>query len=353
MMTLLLLLSIVGIATTWMPLLKTEHWAVRAFDFPYVQLTFLNLLVFVAWLVSFPLETTIHLISFCLFIVSFIYRIYIIIPYTVLATKKVPDVDGLESDPLDALSILSANVLMYNKNYEGLKRVVEEKDPDLLLMVEPDHSWSDAVSSFLHERYEYHILHPLDNTYGLMMYSKFDLNDTEVRFLVEEDVPSFKTRLTLRNGKDIQFFGVHPKPPSPSENKTSTPRDAELVLIGRESRKSLLPVIVAGDMNDVAWSHTSRLFIRISELLDPRMGRGFFNSYHAKYPFLRWPLDHVFISHHFKVNHMERLDNFNSDHFPIYLELVYDPSKEAKNNIECSDKQDRLEASEKLAKVDI
>ena len=101
-------------------------------------------------------------------------------------------------------------------------------------------------------------------------------------------------------------------------------------------------------MNDVAWSHTTRLFARISGLLDLRIGRGFFNTFHAKFPLLRWPLDHVFVSHHFKLVSMKRLKNFNSDHFPIYADLTLETSNEAAKNVEHPDMEDLKEAERKV-----
>ena len=90
-----------------------------------------------------------------------------------------------------------------------------------------------------------------------------------------------RTGVRLRSGEDIVLIGVHPEPPSPTEADSSLPRDAELVLLGREIANEARPVIVAGDLNDVAWSRTSRLFRRLSGLIDPRVGRGFYNSFHA------------------------------------------------------------------------
>lgn len=47
-----------------------------------------------------------------------------------------------------------------------------------------------------------------------------------------------------------------------------------------------------------------------------------FNTFHADYWFLRWPLDHLFHSNHFTLAEIHRLTGFGSDHFPLLAELV-------------------------------
>ena len=122
---------------------------------------------------------------------------------------------------------------------------------------------------------------------------------------------------------------MHPRPPEPIRDQDSTPRDAELVIVGKAIRETgPRPTVVAGDLNDVAWSETSELFLRLSGLLDPRMGRGFYNSYNADHWLMRYPLDHVFHSNHFRLIELQRLPHIGSDHFPMLVELSYEPEAE-------------------------
>jgi hypothetical protein len=100
----------------------------------------------------------------------------------------------------------------------------------------------------------------------------------------------------------------------------------------------------------VAWSRTNYLFQRISGLLDPRIGRGFYNSFHAVYFFLRFPLDHFFHSTHFRLIELRRLAYFGSDHFPMFIRLSYEPEAERQQEAPQADASDEVEAEEKMKK---
>jgi endonuclease/exonuclease/phosphatase (EEP) superfamily protein YafD len=171
------------------------------------------------------------------------------------------------------------------------------------------------------KRLSHRVAVPLDNLYGMHLYSRLALIESEIKFILSDEIPSIHATLTLNAGNIVQLYCLHPKPPSPTEAKDSTLRDAELLIIGDRIKDLDQSCIVMGDLNDVAWSRTTRLFQRISGLLDPRVGRYFMNTFHADYPLLRWSLDHIFHSTDFGLVDMKRLDHIGSDHFPVYVVL--------------------------------
>lgn len=244
---------------------------------------------------------------------------------------------------------MTANVLQPNKNKSAFLEIVQHANPDVLVVMETNQDWLNKLERLeANESYTHTIKYPLDNLYGIAVYSKFPLENSKVQFLVEDEVPSVHTLIRLPSGQPIRAHFLHPCPPSPSENPRSTQRDAELVMVGKSVHGSKIPTIVAGDLNDVAWSSTTRLFRRASGLLDLRVGRGLFNTFHAQRWYLRWPLDHLFCSSHFTVANVKRLPRFGSDHFSILVKLVCSAEKHASNESLSSDTDHELRMEKKL-----
>ena len=346
----LLITGALFIIATLLPRFRHDHWIVRDFDFPHVQITVVNFLIFILFFIFVPISTWSWLeITFMVMLTGcLIYQGFIIYPYTPIA--KLPVRESEETPGDNSLSFMVTNVLMTNRNAKGCLEIIADVDPDVLLMVETDQWWCKQMQP-LKEKYEHFVEYPEDNTYGMLLYSKLPIEHYDIKFLVEKHIPSIHAELTLPSGQRFNLHCVHPEPPSPSEAETSTERDAELLIVGKKLVNEHKPTIVAGDLNDVAWSYTTRLFIKVSRLLDPRMGRGFFSTFHAKYRLMRWPLDHVFISPHFKLLDLKCLPYYGSDHFPIYIALNYEPAEDDEKQLEEADAEDEALAEEKIQEV--
>ncbi|WP_245239625.1 endonuclease/exonuclease/phosphatase family protein [Methylobacterium variabile] len=338
-------LAVALIAATLLPFWRSRAGLVRTFDFPRFQVAAAIPPVLVLLVAAGTDPVSLGLGGGLL--AALFLQLRRILPFTRLTPPTARDAPA-DADPAACVAILIVNVLQSNRAYDRLLRLVEQSDPDLILALETDAGWRDALRP-LRARYPHGVDQPQDNTYGLMLYSRLPLDDVRVCFLVEDDVPSVRAGVTLPSGERFTFHGVHPRPPHPGQS--SAPRDGELVLIAREVAREGGPAVVAGDLNDVAWSRTTRLFQAIGGLLDPRVGRGAYPTFHAGWPMLRWPLDHAFFSEHFLLARLERLPDIGSDHFPILIALCRDEDAEAMQEPPASDAEDRREGAEAVAEA--
>lgn len=324
------------VAITLLGLLPFENWWIRFADFPRLQLINISLVCLVGLssflffdVHSFSLEKKSFVITLLTMLFgALLYQLYMVLPYSRLRRKQVAStcLDDLidEGKQNGQIKLMVVNVLTPNKNKAALIDQINKHAPDVLLTLETDKIWQDALST-IETDYPYCVKVPLDNLYGMHLYSKFQLINPQVKYLLVDDVPSIHTQLKLPNGKKVWLYCLHPMPPAPMEADKSTTRDAEILMVAKQIREKNETAIVAGDLNDVAWSNTTKRFQRISGLLDPRIGRTFINTFHANLPFLRWALDHVFHSACFSLVNIKRLPNIGSDHFPLLTMLQYDP----------------------------
>lgn len=337
------LLSLVPIALTVLPLLKTAKWWVRLWDYPRQQLAATLALTGALQALALPRRRATAGLGAAT-AASLAWQAWQIAPYTRLHRAQVREAE--RADVANTVGLLIANVYQDNRDVDRFLRRIDEVDPDVILAVETDHWWDARLVVALAERYRHAVRHPLDNTYGLHLFSRLELRDVRVTDRVTRDIPSVFARVVLRSGEEIALYGLHPRPPQIGDDVDQ--RDAELLLVAREVETAPHRVIVCGDLNDVAWSHTTRLFQRISGLLDPRVGRGLYPTFHADHWLARWPLDHVFHGAAFRLERLQVLGHIGSDHFPVYVRLVFDPAAPAVQAAPAADRTDHREASAKI-----
>ncbi len=365
-----ILLGLLALALTYataVPLLHSDIWWIRIFDFPRVQFALLMGLTLTGYLAvhfwqrlplwEYALVATVAL--------SLIWQLIAIAPYTAFYPKEMSDSQYAKDS--NRISLLIFNLRYDNREVEALRDLIRENDPDLILLNETNQWWLEQLHD-LEDSYPHTMQQPQPNHYGMLLYSRLELVDPQIRFLVEPEIPSFRTKVRLRSGELVFFYGVHPRPPGlklpedeedegkGDERADSDMRDAELMEVAKEVKKlGDVPVIVAGDFNDVAWSHTTHLFQRIGGFLDPRIGRGLLNTFDTRSRLMRYPLDHAFASQHFFLHELGRLPDIGSDHFPLFVIFDYEPNASLRNDKpqqNVGDEQEADEATENINSIE-
>lgn len=304
------------IAATLIPLSPFQHWSVRGFDFLKVH----QALAIPAWMLLGHFTAADHPVTRWIqltLLLCFLYDGALLIQYTPLYPLRRPTLVSPHSEPI---SILSVNVYQFNTDYPRFLEMVREARPDMLLTMESNEDWDTAMRP-LEREYPFHCKVPLENTYGIHLYSRLPMSAMVHRF-VADDLPSIEADVTTKDGYRFTLFGVHPPPPSPTEEATSKERDGELMSVAKKVRQDGKTTVVVGDFNNVAWSRASRLFRRVSETIDPRVGRGLYSTFHAGSRFLRVPIDLLFHTTDVMIEELKILPDFGSDHLPLYCRFV-------------------------------
>ncbi len=340
----LIIYSSILLLMSCLPLVDSYHWTIRLFDFPRAQLLFVEILSLVIILFAASPSKS-RTAALCIILASVVIDLYRVGPYLPIlpVESKSPEI---ESSGL-TIKVLSYNVFIGNKKFQNLINLVKTESPDVVVLLETNTKWMQETR-VLKEDYLYSKFLPRDNTYGIVLLSKYPMQNLEVKYLVDKNVPSIFADLKLFD-QLIKVAILHPRPPRPKEG-SSLQRDGELAEAATILKQyKNMPILVIGDFNDVAWSHSSRLFKRVAGLLDPRIGRGFYNTFHTSYPFLRFPLDHIFHNQFLKTKSLSVLSDIGSDHYPIQGVFSLENSKENQNKPETPSEDDNEEIRETKA----
>lgn len=342
-------IGVLAVVLTLFPFVAADYWWIRMFDYPHVQLTIFTLVALLIYFFRFDIRswrdyTFIGVLSAC-----FLFQLTKIYPYTPFADYQVKN--NLEVNKDRTVSLLITNVLQKNKEYRKVLDEILLTDPDIIILTEANNRWRNELAPFIRKfGYTFQAEMPLDNTYGMLYYSRLKSINPKIEFLLQDSIPSIHTRVELPSKEIVELHIIHPTPPLPPHDESSTDRDAQMMMVAKMAKNSDYPVIVAGDFNDVAWSESTRLFQQVSGLLDPRIGRGFFNTFDANSWIMRWPLDHLFVSEEWRVMDLNLGNDVESDHFPLYAKLSLEPGSAAKQKMKPASSEDMQEAEKQIQK---
>jgi endonuclease/exonuclease/phosphatase (EEP) superfamily protein YafD len=327
------------IATTLLSTLRLRHPWVRVCDFARIHATLLGIVAAGLWMWGGGLESNSRLARGfgAALAIALALQLWRLLPFTPIWPNEVHWAKNVSAA---VIGMVVANVRTDDPDAGALADFIAAQQPDLLLLLECDDKRLEQLKRRLAD-YPYSVFNSRDDSYGMALYSKLEFVQPHVRLLSGDETPSIHTGVRLKNGDLFRVHGLHPPPPAPQG------RDAELLIVGRELTHDVLPCIVAGDLNDVPWSDTARLFRHVSGLLDPRIGRSPLPTFPVHFSLLRFPLDHVFLSPEFRLIEFGRGPDVGSDHFPLFVKVSYEPTLASEREPEMAEGKPR--AKDKLA----
>jgi len=337
-----LFLTMLLVLLTVLPKIQNPHWIFRVPEFGKIQITYCILGTIILGFLVGRSENIWY--SQALLGVLFIHHGVTLVKYTPLYPVKKYQRRNRSSKKLH---FISANVYQFNKEYDRFINLIETCQPDVFLTMESNGDWEQAMRP-LEKNYMYQHKVTLENTYGMHFYSKIKIKEAQTHYFVADDIPSVEIHLETEDGFSFVFFGVHPPPPSPTEEETSKERDGDLLSTAKRVKDIKEPVIVVGDFNNVAWSKSSILFRKTSHLIDPRIGRSFVSTFHAKYRLLRFPIDLMFHSEDIFIEELKTLENFGSDHLPVYCEFFIDHHNEEQEELVEEASREEIQEAEEM-----
>jgi endonuclease/exonuclease/phosphatase (EEP) superfamily protein YafD len=311
------------VAVTLLPLSGSHAWWVRMWDFPRVQIAVgLALAAGLGLMLSGPLRWAVVAVAAgCLG-----YQLWRILPFTPFARREVEFAPGTEAGDV---TLLAVNVLMENEKHDRVRALIERVDPDVLLLMETDARWLEALEPVL-ARYPTVLRAPRDDCYGMAFATRLEAASARFARLTEEETPSLLAELATRDGAAFRFVGLHPQPPVPGVDTEE--RDEQILFAARFARQADMPLVVMGDFNDAAWSDTARRFKRYGRYVDPRVGRGIYASFDANHVLIRCAIDQLYLTEDVAVAEFRLGPHVGSDHFPVIARVRVDRALAARLN---------------------
>lgn len=227
------------------------------------------------------------------------------------AHAEAPATDGAR------LRLLTVNLHTDNRDFGRMLNYLGSRDADVVVALEMDAGWYDALRRGLPEHRHY-AGEARDDNFGIGVFSRLPLHDARLVDLGAR-VPSVIA--SLRPGSDraaLTLIATHPLPPL--GELLFDARNRQLLALARLLKTKPGPAVVAGDLNVTPWSPWFRLLLRRTGLADSRVGFGLHATWPARFVPLGIPIDHILVRG-VGVSARGVGPELGSDHRPVWADL--------------------------------
>ncbi len=215
--------------------------------------------------------------------------------------------------------VVFCNVLASNQHRERLLEFVRETSPDLVVLVEVNFEWAEALQP-LHGTYPYRRVSSAHGGWGMALFSRIPLDDVEQTMIGRGADNSLAIVARLRiDGQPLTVIGTHPwSPVSPIRLAGRNRQLADLAVLAQRQRG---PVVLLADLNTSPWSPYFLDLLSASGLRDSRQGFGLQASWPTFFAPARIPIDHCLVSPEIAVHDRTIGPKVGSDHFPVVVDF--------------------------------
>lgn len=268
-----------------------------------MQYLLFGLILLVYWIIR-KHKNILSLLIVCIVILNLI---------SVLGSLKFNDVTKKQGFKIEII-----NLLTKNKKYNAVRKEINDKSPDILVIQELDDKWSEELQA-VKENYPFIYEISRQDNFGIALYSKIHITEIRKFFVGTLDVPAISAFCDYE-GKVFEIICIHTTPPTNQTYFKNTQKITQDLAdyIAENGHNA----IIAGDFNTSHYSYNYKNFIKTSKMQD--LSSIFHPTWSAFWLFpFRITLDHLFVTKSFAVRDYAVGNNIGSDHLPIWAEISF------------------------------
>jgi endonuclease/exonuclease/phosphatase (EEP) superfamily protein YafD len=225
---------------------------------------------------------------------------------------------GERSPNQTALRVLVANVLYHNQNFTDLRRMIEDADADVVVLVELSpyclRSLEPALTAYPHRCQE---IQP--GPQGIGLFSRKPLRDAQVHHVGFAGHPTVTAELSL-DDQPVLLVASHPA--AAIGRNSHAARNDQLKQLPSVISPWVGPVVLMGDLNTTMWSPFYQRMETAAGLRNARRGFGVLPTWPSTLPWwMRIPIDHVLVSPDVEVRSLRTVAVPGSDHRGVVADL--------------------------------